>query len=43
MQSVPVFLDVTKVADFRWKSGDVRRTQEVCHMIYFFGSSLGKV
>ena len=36
--------DVTKIADFRWKSADVSRTQEEYHMIYvFFGSSLGKV
>ena len=36
--------DITKIADFRWKSADVSRTQEVYHMIYvFFGSSLGKV
>ena len=36
--------DITKIADFRWKSADVSRIQEVYHMIYvFFGSSLGKV
>ena len=36
--------DITKIADFRWKSADVSRTQEVYHMIYvFFGSSLCKV
>ena len=36
--------DITKIADFPWKSADVSRTQEVYHMIYvFFGSSLGKV
>ena len=36
--------EITKIADFRWKSADVSRTQEVYHMIYvFFGSSLGKV
>ena len=44
MQSIPVFPDMTKVADFRWKNADVSRTQKVYHVIYlFFGSSLGKV
>ena len=44
MESIFVFLDVTKVADFRLKNADVTRTQEVCHVIYmFFGFSLGKV
>ena len=44
MQSVSVFLDVAKVADFQWKSADVNRTQGVCHVIHtFFGSSLGKL
>ena len=33
-----VFLDIAKVADFRW------RTQGLCHVIYiFFGFSLDKV
>ena len=36
MQSIPVFLDITKVADFRWKNGVVSRTHGVCHMIYIF-------
>ena len=44
MQSIPVFPDITKIADFRWKNADVSRTQGVCHVIHiFFGSSLGKV
>ena len=44
MQSVAVFLDITEVADFRWKNVDVSRTQEVCQVIYIFaGPSLGKV
>ena len=44
MQSVSVFLDITKFADFWLKNADVSRTQRVYHMIYiFFGSSLGKV
>ena len=44
MQSVPVFLDVTIIADFWSKNVDASRTQGVCHMVYmFFGCSLGKV
>ena len=44
MQSISVFLDITKFADLRWKNADVSRTQGVCHVIHiFFGSSLGKV
>ena len=44
MQSIGVFFDITKVADFRWENDDVSRTQGVYHMIYIlFESSLGKV
>ena len=44
LQSIPVFLDVAKFADFWWKNADASRTQGVCHVIHiFFGSSLGKV
>ena len=44
MQSISVFFDITKIADFWWKNADVSRTQGVCHVIYIFlGSSLGKV
>ena len=44
MQSISVFLDITKVADFPWKSADVSRTQKEFHMIYiFFVFLLGKV
>ena len=44
MQSIPVFPDITKIADFWWKNADVSRTQVVCHVIYvLFGSSLGEV
>ena len=32
MQSTPIFLDITKVADFGWKNA-VSRTQGVCHVI----------
>ena len=43
MQSISVFLDITKF-DFRLKNADVIRTRRVCHMIYmFYGYSLGKV
>ena len=44
MQSIPVFLHIAKLTDFRWKNADVSRTQGVCHVIHIlFGSSLGKV
>ena len=44
MQTIPVFPDILKIADFRWINADVKRTQRVGHVIYvFFGSSLGKV
>ena len=44
MQSIFVFLDIAKFADFRGKNSDVSRTQEVCHVIHiFFKFSLGKV
>ena len=33
MQSISVFLDITKVADFRLKNADVSATQGVCHVI----------
>ena len=32
MQSISVFLDIAKDADFRLKNADVRRTQGVCHV-----------
>ena len=44
MQSISVFLDITKFGDFRSKNADVSRSQGVCHVInIFFGSSSGKV
>ena len=44
MQSIPVFLEIGKFVDFRWKNADVSRTQGLCHVIHIvFGSSLGKV
>ena len=36
MQSVSVFLDTSKVADFQCKNVDVIRTQGLCHTIYIF-------
>ena len=43
MQSTSVFLDITKIAVFRWKNADLSRTQAVFHVIYkFFRSYLGK-
>ena len=44
IQSIYVFLDTEKFADFRRKNADVSRTKGVCHVTHiFFGSSLGKV
>ena len=44
MQSIPVFPDITKIADCWSRNADVSRNQEVCHVIFvFFGSSLDKV
>ena len=44
MQSIKVFLDIAKFADFRRKTADVSGTQGMCHVILiFFGSILGKV
>ena len=34
MQSIPVFPNITKTADFRRKNAEVSRTQGVCHVIY---------
>ena len=33
MQSIPVFPDILKIADFWWKNADVSRTQGLCHVI----------
>ena len=44
IQSLSVFLDIAKFADFAWKNTDVSRTQGECHVVYIlFGSSLSKV
>ena len=43
MQSITIFLNITKVADFRRKDADVSRAQGLCHLICVsFGSSFGK-
>ena len=36
MQSIYVFIDITKVADFRLKNADVSRTQGVADMFIYF-------
>ena len=44
MQSISVFLDIAKYADFQWKETDVSRTPEAHYVIYiYFGSPLGNV
>ena len=44
MQSISLFSDIAKFADFQSKNADVSRTQGLCHVIHiFFGSSLGNV
>ena len=36
MQSVSVFLDVTKFSDFQRKNADVSRAKGVCPVVYMF-------
>ena len=36
MQSIHVFLDIAKFADFRWKIADVSGTQSVSRDSYIF-------
>ena len=44
MQSISVFLDMAKLADFWGKNADASKTKGVCHVIHmFFASSLGKL
>ena len=44
MESISVFLDIAKLADFWRKNADVSRIQEVFHVIHIvLGTSLGKV
>ena len=39
MQSISIFLDVTKVADLWWKNTDISRTQGVCNVFYILPES----
>ena len=42
MQSISVFVDITKLNDLRFKNANVSGTQEVSHVVYMFlKSSLG--
>ena len=44
MQSISLFFDKAKFANFHWKNAHASRTQGVCYVIHiFFRSSLGKV
>ena len=44
MQSISLFLDRAKFADYWWKNSDVCRTQGIRHVsATFFGSSLDKI
>ena len=44
MQSISVFLDIAKFANFWWENADVNRIQVACHVIrIIFGSSLGNI
>ena len=36
MQSISVFLDMAKFADFQWKNPIVKGAQGLCHVIYVF-------
>ena len=38
---ISIFFDLANFADFWWKNADLSRTQGLCHLIHFFGSSLG--
>ena len=43
MQSISVFFDIAKFANFHWKNSDYSRTQRLFHVInIFFRLSLGK-
>ena len=44
MESIFVFLDIAKFADFREKNADASRTKRVCQVIHIvFEISLGKI
>ena len=36
MQSITVFLDITKIADLGQKNVDISRSQGLCHVMYLF-------
>ena len=36
MESIFVFLDITKIGDFRWKDDDVSRLQRMLTFLIFF-------
>ena len=36
MQSISLFLDIVKFADFQSKNADDSKTQGVCHVIHVF-------
>ena len=42
MQSVSLFLDIIKVADFHWNNADVSKTEGLRDLIYLFFGSLDK-
>ena len=44
MESISVFQDIAKFADFWWKNTDSSRMHGLCHVSHiFFGYSLGEV
>ena len=44
MQSISVFLDTTKIADFQWENADISRIQGVGYVMYIlFIYSLDKL
>ena len=44
MESLPVYHDIAKFADFQWKNPDISRTKRLLHVIHIiFRSDLGKV
>ena len=42
MQSVSLFLDIIKVADFHWNNADVSKTEGLRDLTYLFFGSLDK-
>ena len=35
-ESISVFLEITKIADFRRENADLNKTQKICHVIFIF-------